>query len=383
MFRWRYFCVVIFPAFQPLSPTSNAPIPPPRRKHPQNLKLDRIKEGGSFDYSNTPPVDKKFYIDTQTKDQEFDTKSDTEEQAELDEMNKKPESPVVETVSTEQEQETKHEENAPVGRKLTKRTISLPLVKVPEDILSNNSLSEKSKSQSHEALVLQSSEESDMNLTSSIDSDHVKVIESEPESKSTKDTHHSRKISMKNIKKKFKQRNKRVKINEYSNKLVMDPNDPNSGPLSPLEKVENGKGSETDDNACTDDDLKSPTSVKSPNEVKSPAGMTSPTVDQEQKFEKEGGFLRRMSVKVKSLMTGHDHSDEEDDERKSLKKYKVTVIDLMEDNNNSKMVIHKMTLKELFQSQQGRSWYKHWSQSEKTQRHLGKQIVGYFMIIKG
>ena len=340
-----------------MSPTSNAPIPPPRRKHPQNLKLDQIKEGGSFDYSNTPPLDKKFYIDTQNDNKEVETKCDSEEYAETDGVDKKPVIQDVENLVPEQEKDTKHVENdsPPKVHQLTKRTVSLPLVQVPEEILSNNALSDKSKSQSHEGLVQQSSEEGDTNLTSSIDSDHMKVIESEPESRSSKDTHHSRKISMKNIKKKFRQKTKRVRINENSNKLVMDPNDPNSGPMSPSEKTENGKGSETDDNTQTDDDTKSPTNVKSPNDLKSPTGLMSPSVDQ----EKDGGFLRRMSVKMKNLMTGHDHSDEEDDERKPTKKYKVTVIDLTEDNNNSKMVIHKMTLKELFQSQRGRSWYKH------------------------
>ena len=327
--------------FQPLSPTSNAPIPPPRRKHPQNLKLDRIKEGGSFDLgSKTPPTVEKTLKEKENKSP--DTKSNQDDIPDPD-KNIEETKAEIEYPSEEKAEEDKNT----MKRVLAKRTVSLPIVQVPEEVLSSSPLSERSLS--HEGLHLQTTDESDVNFKDSIDSDHVKVIESEPETKTVKEPHHSRKISMKNIKKKFKHRTKKVKTNEYTSKSATDSSDPNSGPVSPAEQkvdfvlqTENGKGSETDDNAFTDDDI------------------TSPTVEQQHKMEKEGGFLRRMSVKVKNLMIGHDHPDDEND----TKKYKVTVIDLTEDNNNSKMVIHKMTMKELFQSQQGRLWYKHRSHFE-------------------
>ena len=308
----------------------------------------------------------KLSVDTQNNDKEVDTdsKDDAEEHAETDGVDKNTETQEVENVVKSEEQDNKeqvqheNENPPPKVRPLAKRTVSLPLVQVPEEILNSNALTDKSKSQSHEGLVQQSSEEGDVNPTSSIDSDHIKIIESEPESRPLKD--HSRRISMKNIKKKFKQKTKKVRINENSNRLVIDPNDANSGPMSPMspsEKSDNGKGSETDDNTQTDDDMKSPFFPKSPNEVKSPMGLKSPAVaDQDQRFEKDGGFFRRVSVKMKNFMTGHDYSDDEDEEKKSTKKYKVTVIDLTADNNNSKMVIHKMTLKDFFQSQKGRFW---------------------------
>ena len=321
--------------FQPMSPTSIAPIPPPRRKHPQNLKLDRIKEGGSFDFSTTSPVVKNSSQEVESGHHEL--KSDSEEVPHIDKSEEGENE--MEMVSAEIIKDNKPAKE----HTLTKRTVSLPLVQVPEDVLTNSPLSEKSRS--HEGLVPQSSEETETNFTDSVDSDHIKVIESEPESKSSKDTHHSRKISMKNLKKKFKQRNKRPKSNENTHKLIIDPNDPNSGPVSPTDikidspQGENGKGSETDDNTFTDDEIKSP------------------SVEQQQKVDKDSGFLRRMSIKMKNLVSGHDHSDDEnEDDKKATKKYKVTVIDITEDNNNSKMVIHKMTVKELLQSQQGRLW---------------------------
>ena len=340
-----------FPAFQPLSPTSNAPIPPPRKKHLQNVKLDCIREGGSFDFGAfTPPTEKKLLQDNDTKDE--NTKSSLED---LNSPNMEEEKSNQELMHPDEErtEEKTEEKEMVVKRGLAKRAVSLPLVNVSQDVLSSSPLSEKSLS--HETLTPQTPEEVDVNLKDSFDSDHVKVIDSDTETKAVKDkeSHHSRRISMKNIKKKFKHRTKKVKNIEYSGKLVMDPNDPNTGQVSPTEhkgdssvQSENGKGSETDDNAFTDDDVTSPT-------------VTSPMVDQSEKAEKEGGFFRKMSVKVKNLVNiGHDHSDDETDDKKT-KKYKITVIDLTEDNNNSKMVIHKMSLKDLFQSQQGRLWYKH------------------------
>lgn len=215
---------------------------------------------------------------------------------------------------------------------LATRTSSLPLVPLHKDILDDSaSINDRHKSQSHESFQINQTE-----LVVNNGSNNLNV---EIEVKPQHSHHHGHRYSIRKFKERLKHGKKRDKSMERNNKHkhtefvanVSNEVDPNSEAecVSHDEKCSQSSKSENEDYPLTDDD------------------QNSPLEDSAFISEKKEGFFRRMSVKVKQFVTRHD-DDEGENERKSTKKDRqINVNDLTEDNNNSKPVYNRMTVKEL------------------------------------
>lgn len=212
------------------------------------------------------------------------------------------------------------------------RTSSLPLNAFPEEITAKSIIKDKRKCKSHNNFL--ETGNTDTNTDVQIDSDHVKTIDTENEPKQHR---RRQKYSIK----KFKQRLKRNKKQDKSG----DRNHKNMG-----------EGSESEIQSEADSISHDERSQGSRSENEEYPLSDDEPIDDSFIPEKRGGFFRRMSVKVKQLVTHHDDEDEFEVDKKAKKKESlVTVNDLTEDNNNSKAVFYKITVKDLLLSpSQGR-----------------------------
>lgn len=228
----------------------------------------------------------------------------------------------------------KHLESASPRKMIATRTTSLPLVTLPSEILNDNVVVIKTKSQSQENFTTSHPEL----VNPETEEKSVKTVDTEHE---TKSHHHSQKYSIKSFKKRLK---KGVKKRDRSSEKNQKTIDPNENHISLDTEVthddlgSHGSRSETEEYPVSDDDL------------------LNPGDDHTLQGDKKEGFFRRMSVKMKQLVSRHDDDQESEGESRKIKKQDrvMTVTDLTDDSEGSKPVCAKKTLKELLSHTQGR-----------------------------
>ncbi|XP_053396743.1 syntaxin-binding protein 5-like isoform X2 [Mercenaria mercenaria] len=320
---------------QPTSPDALSPIAPPRKKRhsKQMLILNDSKSHRKNDTGpqTAPPTATCFdYSDFSSHNKDLsDSSTATSPMEPSPGVVIIPPTPLTarKESDTEKPSEGKSIEVLSPGVKktLTGRTSSLPLVPAEDNDKSN--INDKTKSKSHDNIL--STEASIVN--SKEDTIHVKIMDADHDSKHH---HHSHKYSIKKFKQRFRHGKKRDKSAERSRKHSSENESETHSEnesCSHDELASQGSRSENDESLLTDDDL---------NAGGDDAAFTS---------EKKNGFFRRMSVKVKQLVLRHDDEEESEMEKKLKKREEriVTVNDLTEDNNNSKPLFNKMTVKEL------------------------------------
>ena len=222
---------------------------------------------------------------------------------------------------------------SPVVKKtLTVRTSSLPLVPVSEEADKAKTIDERKKSKSHEDLIKAEKSVTD----SKVELSHVKMIDSEAESKH----HTNHKYSIKKFKQRLRHGKKRDKNAEKSRKHSNENESDNHSETESFtyeEVASQGSRSENEESILSDEDIN--------------AGGEDAMMP-----EKKNGFFRRMSVKMKQLVLGHEDDEENESEKRSRKRDEqiVVVNDLTDDNSNSKPSLIKMTVRDLVHGCNGR-----------------------------
>lgn len=348
IFDFCVFCSVC--CFQSASPDISNPQPPPRRRRPSKklLVINETKNSVAARNPDTgphtaPTDDSRFSFESQDSFTKLHLPNSGSSQLETPTpgLNIIPPTPVVDRKTQEDSVENKapltNTLNASPKKMIATRTTSLPLVTLPDEILDETVIASKSKSQSQENFTTTHTELDVQDSEKNLNKKSVPSDEHE-----TKHHHsHSQKYSMKSFKKRLKKGGKKGEKSAERNHKTVDPNENHISVDTECthdDYLSHGSRSENEDYPLTDDDL------------------LSPADDSAFHGDKKEGFFRRMSVKVKQLVSRHDEDQEGESEPKKVKKQDrvVVITDLTDDAEGSKPVVSKKTLREAVYQSHGR-----------------------------